>query len=67
MLQYVHSSPLTPIKTIEVSYGSYWTGHSSYGPLSSSWSLTECVWPGCEEVMPRWMIWPVVLECTGIV
>ena len=36
MLYYIHSSPLTPIKTIEVSYGCYWTGLSSYGPISSS-------------------------------
>ena len=50
MLHSIHSSPLTPIKTIEVSYGCYWIGHSSYGPISSSWSLTECVWPDCEEV-----------------
>ena len=43
MLHFIHSSPLTHIKTLEVSYICYWTGHLACGPISSSWSLTECV------------------------
>ena len=62
----IHLSPLTPIKTIEVGYGCYWTGHLFYGP-SSSWSLTECICTDCEEVIPHWVICPVGLECTGLV
>ena len=66
MFHSIHSSPLTPIKTIEVGYECYWTGHSSYGLISSSWSLTECVFPVCDEVMPHWMIFPVVLEFNAL-
>ena len=47
--------------------GCYWTGHSAYGSISSSWSLTERVKWDCEEVMPQWMICLMVLECYGLV
>ena len=47
------NSSLTPITTLEVNYGCYYTGHSACGPISSSWSLGECVWQfGRVERMP---------------
>ena len=53
--------------TLDVNYGCYWTCHSAYGSISSSWSLTECVWWCCKGVMTQWMICPVVPECTDLV
>ena len=34
--------------------------------IQHRWSLTECAWPGCEDVMPHWMICPVFLSDTTI-
>ena len=45
-----------------VGYGCYRTGHSACGPSSISWSLRAHVWCGCEEVVPQWMIFPMVVQ-----
>ena len=45
-----------------VGYGCYRECHSACCPSSTSWSLRAHVWCGCEEVVPQWMIFPMVVN-----
>ena len=53
-----HQTIYVYIYLLMVGYGCYRTGHSACGLSSTSWSLREHIWCGCEEVVPQWMIFP---------